>query len=55
VLSLHLGSARLNIAGVADLVEFAPDGTAFPVEYKRGKPKLHRADEAHRARPSSTA
>ena len=46
VLSLHLGSARLNIAGVADLVEFAPDGTAFPVEYKRGKPKLHRADEA---------
>lgn len=46
VMSLHLGSARLNIAGVADLVEFAPDGTAFPVEYKRGKPKLHRADEA---------
>lgn len=46
VLSLPLGSNRLNVSGVADMVEFAPDGTAFPVEYKRGKPKLHRADEA---------
>lgn len=48
VLSLPLASARLNLTGVADLVEFAsgPVGeTAFPVEYKRGKPKLHRADE----------
>ncbi|GGF60222.1 CRISPR-associated protein Cas4 [Paracoccus acridae] len=49
VLALPLASKRLNLAGVADLVEFAPgpDGErAFPVEYKRGKPKLHRADEA---------
>lgn len=46
VMSLALGSQRLNLTGTADLVEFAPDGTAFPVEYKRGKPKLHRADEA---------
>lgn len=46
VLSLHLGSTRLNVVGVADLVEFAPDGVAFPVECKRGAPKLHRADEA---------
>ncbi|TRW97921.1 CRISPR-associated protein Cas4 [Paracoccus sp. M683] len=48
VLSLPLVSARLNLTGVADLVEFAPgpDGeTVFPIEYKRGKPKLHRADE----------
>lgn len=49
VLSLPLGSARLNLSGVADLVEFvATTGggeQAFPVEYKRGKPKLHRADE----------
>jgi CRISPR-associated exonuclease Cas4 len=33
---------------VADVVEFhrGPDGdTAFPIEYKRGKPKLHGADE----------
>ncbi len=49
VMSLPLASARLNLTGVADLVEFAPGPggeTAFPVEYKRGKPKLHRADEA---------
>ncbi|MEZ5716849.1 MAG: CRISPR-associated protein Cas4 [Paracoccaceae bacterium] len=49
VLSLPLASRRLNLSGVADLVEFTADGegeTAFPVEYKRGKPKLHRADEA---------
>jgi len=49
VLSLPLASERLNLAGIADLVEFVPgpDGeTPFPVEYKRGRPKLHRADEA---------
>lgn len=49
VLAMPLASRRLNLTGVADLVEFAPgpDGeTAFPIEYKRGKPKLHRADEA---------
>ena len=49
VMSLPLASQRLNLTGVADLVEFqpGPEGeTAFPVEYKRGKPKLHRADEA---------
>jgi CRISPR-associated exonuclease Cas4 len=52
VMALPLASKRLNISGVADLVEFhpAPDGkagheTALPIEYKRGKPKLHRADE----------
>lgn len=48
VMGLPVASRRLNIAGVADVVEFhrLPDGErAFPVEYKRGKPKLHRADE----------
>ncbi len=48
VMSLPLASQRLHLTGVADLVEFraGPMGeTAFPVEYKRGKPKLHRADE----------
>jgi len=48
VMSLPIASRRLNITGVADVVEFlpAPEGeTAFPIEYKRGKPKLHRADE----------
>lgn len=48
--ALPLASARLNLTGIADLVEFSrtnPDApeTAYPVEYKRGKPKLHRADE----------
>jgi CRISPR-associated exonuclease Cas4 len=48
VTALPLVCQRLNIVGIADVVEFhaGPDGeTAFPIEYKRGKPKLHRADE----------
>ena len=45
VLSLPLAHAALNLVGTADLVEFR-GATPFPVEYKRGKPKLHRADEA---------
>ncbi|WP_225028041.1 CRISPR-associated protein Cas4 [Xinfangfangia pollutisoli] len=48
VLALPLACRRLNLSGTADLVEFLPGPageTAFPVEYKRGKPKLHRADE----------
>lgn len=48
VTALSLSSRRLGLAGVADLVEFRESGddeTAFPVEYKRGKPKRHRADE----------
>lgn len=44
VLSLPLASTRLNLTGIADLVEFQGD-VPFPVEYKRGKPKLHSADE----------
>jgi len=44
VMALPLASARLNLSGVADLVEFQGE-TPYPVEYKRGKPKLHRADE----------
>ncbi|WP_281300484.1 MULTISPECIES: CRISPR-associated protein Cas4 [unclassified Iodidimonas] len=51
VTALSLASKRLGIAGVADLVEFRPHAngaggeTPYPVEYKRGKAKLHRADE----------
>jgi len=48
VMALPLASRRLNLIGTADLVEFTPgpDGEiAVPVEYKRGRPKLHRADE----------
>ena len=48
VMALAVASTRLGIAGVCDMVEFtgkAGGDVAFPVEYKRGKPKLHRADE----------
>ncbi|PSJ65861.1 CRISPR-associated protein Cas4 [Kumtagia ephedrae] len=49
VMALPVASKRLGIAGTADLVEFhaGADGTEvpYPVEYKRGKPKQHRADE----------
>lgn len=49
VTALPLASQRLGIAGVADLVEFHTDGRGgeipYPVEFKRGRAKLHRADE----------
>ncbi|WP_051631344.1 CRISPR-associated protein Cas4 [Afifella pfennigii] len=49
VSSLPVASTRLGLAGVADMVEFVKteDGREIPlpVEYKRGKPKAHRADE----------
>lgn len=49
VMALPLASRRLNLIGVADMVEFPRDPAGrevpFPVDYKRGKPKLHRADE----------
>lgn len=38
-------SLRLGISGQCDIVEFHADGRVVPVEYKRGKPKAHRADE----------
>jgi CRISPR-associated exonuclease Cas4 len=43
---LALRSFALGISGRADAVEFVGrPAVAFPVEYKRGKPKAHRADE----------
>jgi CRISPR-associated exonuclease Cas4 len=48
VTALPLACRRLNLVGVADLVEFrGGDGgeNPYPVEFKRGKPKKHRADE----------
>ena len=49
VTAMPLASGRLGVSGIADLVELhqGPDGAwrPFPVEYKRGKPKSHRADE----------
>lgn len=48
-MALPLACKRLNLVGKADCVEFheTENGgeTPFPIEYKRGKPKLHRADE----------
>jgi hypothetical protein len=51
VISLLLRSVRLGVVGKADVVEFTSPVVKggppqpFPVEYKRGKPKAHRADE----------
>ena len=48
VTNLAIGSRKYGIAGKADLVEFIKEGDTeiiYPVEYKRGKSKLHRADE----------
>ncbi|MBF0305447.1 MAG: CRISPR-associated protein Cas4 [Alphaproteobacteria bacterium] len=42
--SVPLRSARLGLTGRADVVELR-DGRPLPVEYKRGRPKAHRADE----------
>lgn len=38
-------SECMGLTGQCDVVEFHGDGTVLPVEYKRGKPKAHRADE----------
>jgi CRISPR-associated exonuclease Cas4 len=49
VLSMRLSHGELGIEGVADVVEYhhQADGSErpVPIEYKRGKPKQHRADE----------
>jgi CRISPR-associated exonuclease Cas4 len=46
--ALPLASRRLQVSGIADLVELHNEGGSwrpYPVEYKLGKPKAHRADE----------
>jgi CRISPR-associated exonuclease Cas4 len=44
--SLAIRSLALGVVGKADVVEFhGRAGRPFPVEYKRGRPKSHRADE----------
>lgn len=49
VRALRLSHTALGIEGVADVVEYhrQADGSEqpLPIEYKRGKPKQHRADE----------
>lgn len=42
---IRLVSHQHGLSGQADVVEFHQDGRVIPVEYKRGKPKTHRADE----------
>jgi CRISPR-associated exonuclease Cas4 len=42
---MSVGSEKLGISGQCDIVEFHRDGRIIPVEYKRGKPKSHHADE----------
>ncbi len=48
VTAMPLLHPSLGITGIADVVEFHRDADgerALPVEYKRGRPKAHRADE----------
>ena len=48
VRGLAIRSLTLGVTGKADAVELRgrpPDVSPFPIEYKRGKPKTHRADE----------
>ncbi len=48
VTAMPLLNLELGITGVADVVEFRTtddEERAYPVEYKRGRPKAHRADE----------
>jgi CRISPR-associated exonuclease Cas4 len=42
---LNVSSETLGITGICDIVEKSRIGRYTPVEYKRGKPKAHRADE----------
>jgi len=37
--SVPIWSSRLGLTGKTDVVEFRPDGTPYPVEYKRGPRK----------------
>jgi CRISPR-associated exonuclease Cas4 len=42
---LPVWSEPHGLRGVCDIVELHADGTLLPIEYKRGRPKAHRADE----------
>ncbi len=43
--ALPLWSDRLGLIGKADLVEFHPDGTVFPVEFKHGRKRQKAHDD----------
>src|SRR5690606_32221868 len=42
---LAVKSERHGLTGFCDVVEIWTSGLVVPIEYKRGKPKAHRADE----------
>ena len=43
--SVPVRSLRLRLSGLVDVVEVHSGQRAYPIEYKRGRPKSHRADE----------
>ncbi|WP_300452657.1 CRISPR-associated protein Cas4 [Accumulibacter sp.] len=43
--ALPIWSERLGLIGKGDVVEFWPDGTIYPVEYKHGAKKQHDNDD----------
>lgn len=48
ITAMPLSCPALGIAGIADVVEFRAEAEGehpVPIEYKRGRPKSHRADE----------
>lgn len=48
VTAMPISAPELGIAGIADVIEFHADGAEeipYPVEYKLGRPKAHRADQ----------
>lgn len=45
--ALPLWSERLGLIGKADMVEFQPDGTPYPVEYKHGRLSRDAARQRH--------
>lgn len=45
VRGLEVTSVELGLSGQCDVVEFHGGEAVLPIEYKRGKPKGHRADE----------
>ena len=44
--ALPIGSDRLRLSGRCDIVERRPDGTLYPVEYKRGRRRRFDNDDA---------
>lgn len=43
--AVPLWSERLGLVGKSDVVEFLPDGTPYPVEYKHGRKREKRHDD----------